>query len=156
MNKQYRFQLISPVIGEKIYQTNSIKKGIKKCYEELKSVGIKDHKEFCVMDTVSYETYKFAINNKNNNELIDHKNKKIKKEKDHKNISNNENIINQKDNIAVENNNQISYEKKIDYLENNINILNNKIKTLEQQILTINNNRINKIENENNSDCKIM
>lgn len=147
MNKQYRFQLISPVVGEKIYQTNSIKKGVRKCYDEFKCIGINNHKEFCVMDTISYETYKFSVNNKNiksshivsNN--IDKEDKEIKETKEVK--EDDEEFDKIIDTVNANNINYL-YDKKIDKLENRVKTLENKIKIIENNI---------KIEKEY---CKIM
>lgn len=151
MNKQYRLQLISPIIGEKIYQSNSFKKGIQKCYEEFKASG-NDSNEFSVMDTITYKTFKFAVNkNKKNNNNKDNKGYNNGNNK-YNNIKNNdfldldENIINNKnDNPEIEN--------KINDLENTVNNLKNQIKSLESKIYLINKS---KIENDNNSGCIIM
>jgi hypothetical protein len=56
-----RYQLISPVVGNKIYQTSTAKKGAKKCYHELKGYGPIRDTEFSVLNLDSYETYKFKI-----------------------------------------------------------------------------------------------
>jgi hypothetical protein len=64
MDRYNRFQLISPIVGDKIYQTSSIKRGAKKCFEELKGCGKNDFNEFTIMNLDNFETYKFGINNK--------------------------------------------------------------------------------------------
>ena len=61
MDNTHRYQLIAPVHGDKIYQTTSLNKGAKKCFEELKGCGKNNFNSFTVMNLDNYETYKFAI-----------------------------------------------------------------------------------------------
>lgn len=57
----HRYQLILPVTSNKIYQTNSLKKGAAKCYEELKSYGPIESNEFVILDIDTYHKYSYAI-----------------------------------------------------------------------------------------------
>jgi len=61
MNKRY--QLIKPIISDKIYETSSLIKGAKKCYNEVKSAKIGGAKTFTVRDIDSQQTYIFKIHN---------------------------------------------------------------------------------------------
>jgi hypothetical protein len=56
-----KYQLIHPVVGTRVYQTTSLKKGAKKCYEELKSLNNIDAAQFSVLNVDTYETYHFQI-----------------------------------------------------------------------------------------------
>lgn len=62
MSKYHRYQLVSPIVGSKIYQAKSYSKGAKKCYEELKGCRNQNFNEFTVVDLDDYQTYKFALN----------------------------------------------------------------------------------------------
>lgn len=64
INKYSRFQLVSPVMGSKIYKAPSLNQGSYKCYQELKAASISDWKEFAVMDVDTYEIFKFSRKNK--------------------------------------------------------------------------------------------
>ena len=59
MNKRY--QLIKPIISDKIYETSSLMKGAKKCYSEVKTAKIIGSKTFTMRDIDSQETYIFKI-----------------------------------------------------------------------------------------------
>lgn len=59
--KQHRFRLISPMVGNKIYSTTSLKHGAKKCLNELNS-DTKKYDSFAMLDVDTYETYKFKLN----------------------------------------------------------------------------------------------
>lgn len=59
MNKRY--QLIKPFLSDKIYETSTLNKGAKKCYNEVKSSKIIGATEFSVRDIDSYEIFKFKI-----------------------------------------------------------------------------------------------
>lgn len=61
MEKHQRFQLIAPIVGNKIYQTNSFQKGAGKCFEELKGCEKNDFNQFTIMNVDNFETYKFGI-----------------------------------------------------------------------------------------------
>jgi hypothetical protein len=61
MNKRY--QLIKPIISDKIYETSSLIKGAKKCYSEVKNAKISGAKTFTVRDIDSQETFIFKIHN---------------------------------------------------------------------------------------------
>ena len=61
MNKRY--QLIKPIISDKIYETSSLIKGAKKCYSEVKNAKICGAKTFTVRDIDSQETFIFKIHN---------------------------------------------------------------------------------------------
>ena len=60
MNK--RFQLIKPFIGEKVYETSSLKKGAKKCYQEFKQSQNNKTNEFSVLNIDTHETYRYKVN----------------------------------------------------------------------------------------------
>lgn len=167
MNKQHKFQLISPIIGEKIYQTNSIKKGVQKCYDELKAYGLSNYKEFSVMDTQTYNKYRFAINQK---DKIIQNGGHVKKSKNIFNDFVPNNIDKNNEQMIVKSNDDINI--KINDMENNIYHLEEKIKLLEDKIsnklIQSSNNKLidnkeisennqsnlNKIEND--SGCIIM
>lgn len=59
---KYRYQLIAPIVGTHVYQTPSLKKGAKKCYEELRSLDNLESTHFTVLNIDTYETYQFQIN----------------------------------------------------------------------------------------------
>jgi hypothetical protein len=67
MKRQYRYQLISPINGQKIYQTASLKKATEKCYKELKESGslnnLKDN-HFIVLNVDTNEPYTYKLKNK--------------------------------------------------------------------------------------------
>lgn len=56
-----RFQLINPAVGQKIYQTDSLEKGAKKCYGELKQFAGNNHIGFSIMNVDTFEVYKYEI-----------------------------------------------------------------------------------------------
>ena len=62
---KYKYQLIYPVVGTCAYQSTSLKKGAKKCYEELKSLSNINTPYFTVLNLDTYETYKFQIDAEN-------------------------------------------------------------------------------------------
>lgn len=66
---KYKYQLIHPVVGTRAYQTTSLKKGAKKCYEELKSLDNISSLHFTILNIDTYETYKFKINHANINKI---------------------------------------------------------------------------------------
>ena len=62
---KHRFRLISPIVGNKIYSSSSVKHVAKKCIDELRSniqVGGKKYTKFAILDIDNYTTYKFNIN----------------------------------------------------------------------------------------------
>lgn len=61
MNKRY--QLIKPIISDKIYETQSLMKGAKKCYNEVKNARLPNAKTFTMKDIDTHENYIFKINN---------------------------------------------------------------------------------------------
>jgi hypothetical protein len=66
-----KYQLLSPIMGNKIYQTNDINKVVKKCYDELKMIGgKKDYSEIVIMNVDNYETFRFNVSKKQNTEQI--------------------------------------------------------------------------------------
>ena len=62
---KYKYQLIYPVVGTCAYQSTSLKKGAKKCYEELKSLSNINTPYFTVLNLDTYETYKFQLDAEN-------------------------------------------------------------------------------------------
>lgn len=61
-----RYQLIKPFSGSKVHQTSSLKKGAKKCYDELKTTPhYYSANSFTVIDLDSYKTYDFLIHHNN-------------------------------------------------------------------------------------------
>jgi len=61
-------QLVSPIVGNKIYQSSSFEKGVDKCYRELKNFyngDLSNINSFSVMNMNNYETYKYSISQKN-------------------------------------------------------------------------------------------
>lgn len=131
--KQHKFQLITPVVGDKIYQTNSFNKGIKKCYNELKSYGSNKYDKFSVIDLTTYKTYEFALNKNKKNIQVGGENENIKE--------------NDKEN------------DKIVLLEENIKILEEKINKLEEIITKFikndnDKNSIDENDNKGNNDNK--
>lgn len=114
MSKKYRLQLISPTIGEKIYETRHLDKGIDKCYREFKSLNT-GSKSFTIMDLFTYQVYKYAVNNNKQ------KNNLNKDEINIKNNSNNHAIF---DKIMPD----------IDDILNKINDLNSSIKKLKYKL----------------------
>ena len=65
--KKHRFRLISPIVGNKIYVTSSLKHGAKKCSTELNK---NKYTEFSIIDIDTFHTYKFVINKKKHNAII--------------------------------------------------------------------------------------
>lgn len=59
--KKHRFRLISPIVGNKIYVTSSLKHGAKKCSTELNK---NKYNEFSIIDIDTFHTYRFVINKK--------------------------------------------------------------------------------------------
>lgn len=68
-HNKYKYQLIYPIVGTRVYQTTSFKKGAVKCYNELKSLNNINSSYFTILNLDTYETYKFKINTKLNPEL---------------------------------------------------------------------------------------
>lgn len=99
--KKHRFRLISPIVGNKIYVTSSLKHGAKKCSTELNK---NKYTEFSIIDIDTFHTYKFVINKK-------------------KTQCNNH--INSPDSSNVENKINL-LENRLTIVENRINELSNK------------------------------
>jgi hypothetical protein len=62
---KHRFRLISPIVGNKLYSSSSVKHVAKKCMDELKNniqIGGKKYTKFAILDIDNYTTYKFSIN----------------------------------------------------------------------------------------------
>jgi len=59
---KHRYQLIKPFTSDKVYETTDLKRGAKKCYEELKTKQeINDAREFAIMNIDTYEVFRFTI-----------------------------------------------------------------------------------------------
>ena len=56
-----RYQLIKPIVSDKMYETSSLKKASKKCFEEIKSLKIIGLETFTIKNINSNETYTFQI-----------------------------------------------------------------------------------------------
>lgn len=61
-----KYQLISPIVGTKIYQTSSPEKGARHCYDELKLISGVNALDFTMMNIDTFETYKYGIADKTN------------------------------------------------------------------------------------------
>ena len=62
---KHRFRLISPVVGNKIYSSSSLKHVARKCIDELRNniqIGGKKYSNFAILDIDNYTTYKFNLN----------------------------------------------------------------------------------------------
>lgn len=127
-NKFFRFQLVSPIVGEKIYQTNSAKAGFKKCYEELKAFGLKNYKEFSVMDINTYKTFKFAIRHNKIQIGSGNENKNIDDQS--KNSQDTQEDTQEEKNIEPAE----PIDNKINELENTIKLLTEKISIIENKL----------------------
>lgn len=82
---KYKYQLIHPIVGTRAYQTNSFKKGAKKCYEELKSLDNINTTQFTVLNLDTFQTYKFQIdthkiNKQQHDQELEYKNEQNKSE----------------------------------------------------------------------------
>jgi len=60
-----RYQLIRPIISNKIYESSSMIKSAKKCYQEVKNAKIVGATTFTIKDIDSHKTFTFQIHNKN-------------------------------------------------------------------------------------------
>jgi hypothetical protein len=61
-----RYKLVTPYSSEKVYETSSLTKGAKKCYDELKgSPYYYGCNKFIIMDIDDFKKYDFGINTKN-------------------------------------------------------------------------------------------
>jgi len=61
MNKTYKLQLVSPITSNKIYESSSINKGVKKCYTEFKNSGLfNKFNTFAVIDINTNKIYKYG------------------------------------------------------------------------------------------------
>lgn len=57
-----RYQLVYPYDGKKVYETSSLNKGAKRCYEELKKTShYQAADKFTIMDIDNFKKYEFAI-----------------------------------------------------------------------------------------------
>lgn len=65
--KQNKYQLVYPVKGTKIYQSNSLNKGARKCFNDLKLLENFDSPFFKIINIDTGEAYLFKINKKANN-----------------------------------------------------------------------------------------
>ena len=126
---KYKYQLVHPVVGTCAYQTTSLKKGAKKCYEELKALDNINASHFTVLNVDTYETYKFEIDSKS--QLANNSNLN--------NINTNTNMNTQTNNITL----------KIDILQETINKIDRRVEKLEK-------NEPNKIHEDNETQdlCK--
>jgi hypothetical protein len=139
-NKQHRYQLIQPLLSNKIYQTTSFKKGVAKCYSELKNYGPITANEFVVMDIDSFEKYSFAINHKNNLHMsggnITHKNTDIEEIREHNNSTRNKEI--DENGKEIERGGGLSVEAKIDNLEGKYKLIESDIKEIKSIVFKTN------------------
>ncbi|AYV81260.1 MAG: hypothetical protein Harvfovirus23_12 [Harvfovirus sp.] len=58
--KNYKYQLVHPIVGTKIYQSKSFNSAAKKCYCELKASRI-DSSYFTILNIDTSKTYQFEI-----------------------------------------------------------------------------------------------
>jgi len=124
---KHRFRLISPIVGNKLYSSSSIKHVAKKCINELKNniqIGGKKYTKFAILDIDNYTTYKFNINY-------------------HQKTHNHNLPLN--GSLFGSGNNQIGGMQN----NTNINELINKINKLEERINKLENN-INELHNDDN------
>ena len=66
---KYKYQLIYPIVGNKLYQATSLKGGAKRCYDELKQLDNIESDYFTVMNVDTFETFKFKIHPRKKNIL---------------------------------------------------------------------------------------
>jgi hypothetical protein len=57
-----RYQLVKPILSDKIYEASSVNKGGKKCYKELKSSHIINASTFTIKNIDTSHTFTFKIN----------------------------------------------------------------------------------------------
>lgn len=137
-NKTYKYQLIYPKVGSKIYKTSSFKKGIKKCYEEFKNYIIFDNScdNFVVLNIDTNELYKFKYEQPKINNIVHQtniinkidttsQNKVINKIEDNVEDEENEKLTGKIDSIKIGDDNII------------INEINEKIRKLDQRVINI-------------------
>lgn len=136
MEKQYRFQLITPVVSNKIYLTNSVQKGAGKCFEELKGCGANNFNQFTIMNVDNFETYKFAIDKKRNHLT----NNKIGISSNINNQNGGDNTNNMPTAEMVNDVKQFTDSNKVVRLEKAVVALSDKVILLEEQI-----NKLNKM-----------
>ena len=161
---KHRFRLISPIVGNKLYSSSSIKHVAKKCMTELKNniqYSGKKYTKFAILDIDNYTTYKFSINyhqkthNHNlplngplfgGNELIDkiasleERLNKLENNKDNNknnSLNDKDNSLNDKDKLFNNKNN--SFNNKDNSFNNKDNSFNNKDNSFNDSI----NNKIN-------------
>lgn len=129
---KYKYQLVYPVIGTRVYQTTSLKKGAKKCYEELKSLENINTSYFTVLNIDTYETYKFQIDDK---EFVDTNiiNPNNSNNTDNTNNTNNSNNSNNLDKNLNNNLDDKSGEilKRIDILQETIDKIDKRVQKIE-------------------------
>lgn len=158
MNKINRYKLIKPVISHKIHETTSIKKGSKKCYNELLELKIEGVNTFTVLDVDSQKMFTFKINNpyvgestqKKVDSIIDANITNFDKDDIASLININEkNSQHNQNNEFVQNGGNIhALENKSDNLSNNLsNKLYNKLSMMEADLKVLM-MRISNIENK--------
>jgi hypothetical protein len=65
IKKTYCYQLISPILGDKIHESSSLNKAADKCYQEFKDTGIKSD-QFVVLNIDTNEPFIFKLRKRSN------------------------------------------------------------------------------------------
>ena len=148
--KRCKYRLTYPMHGNKIYESKSFDKAIRKCYHEFKQLTDIHEGMFVVTDIDNKIDYTFEVNTKKLRRLVKKNNNKSKDLLSGGNkISTTETVNNNfddKNQISVQKDNTIDKE-----LINKMNILNKRIESLESKL----NNKSSNISSNINAAAKV-
>ena len=126
-----RYQLIKPIMSDKLYDATSLMKGAKKCYNEVKQSRIENAETFTIRNIDTKEIYTFKIHHPYVAPL------KLSGGNDQSQIVLPDGGVKMNtNNTNVNNDRMITLEKKVEIVESKIDVLN---KSLEQKIGAVNN-----------------
>jgi hypothetical protein len=152
MNKRYR--LIKPFVSNKIYETRSLKKGAKKCYEEVKMANNPDITSFTLMDIDTRQEFIGQIHHQY--PIITGGNPPIVTKEEHPETM--QEPVGMLESAIKQLNSGISTrDSKIEEIETNLKILEGRVMGIELQIantLKENSKLSHKKTTEENSTCQ--
>lgn len=121
-----RYQLISPILSNKIYTASTLKGGARKCYQCLKSLN-RNYEYFTIMDIDSMEKYDFKINKKNHANYTNQNNNQHNNQQGGQYTETNINVLLQRINeleklLEISQKKVLEYEQQMDKKTENQNI----------------------------------
>ena len=125
-----RYQLIKPILSDRIHESSSMLKGAKKCYKELKTFNAHNSETFTIRDIDTNKSFVFKIH--------------------HTHIP--ETTNNNKLETLIQSTPLTQIQESVKKIEENIKNIEIKVETLENTII----NSINITDKYNQNNCVIM